>query len=149
MRLILFLALLVGASAYALARGGAPERWAAGLQLVAFAIDDLIHRYVDGWGYQSVAVGSLLLDLTLLVALIVLAWRSTRFWPLWLAGWQAAALMGHGAKMLDPGMVPLGYAFQAQIWAYPMLIAMAVGTWRHRRRIAAGEPDPAWKTAPA
>lgn len=145
MTLFPFLVLLVGCCGYALWRGGAPERIGAGLQLAAFVVDELVHRFVDGIGYSSMAFGSFVIDLMLLVALTVLAWRSTRFWPLWLAGWQAAAIMGHLSKLLDPGMLPAGYAIQAQIWAYPMLIAMACGTWRHQARGRAGDPDPAWK----
>lgn len=145
MSLPLFLALLLGCCGYAWWRGGAPERWAAGLQLGAFAVDFTLNRLVDGSTYASMQVGSAVLDTTLLTALVLLAWRSTRFWPLWLAGWQLAAVMAHLAKGLDPGMVPTGYALQSAIWAYPMLVATAIGTWRHRRRVAAGRPDEPWK----
>lgn len=149
MTLLPFLVLLLGCCGYALLRGGAPERIAAGLQLGAFAIDDAVHRFVDGLGYASLAVGSTVVDVALLVALTLLAWRSTRFWPVWIAGWQAAAIVAHMAKLVDPAMLPAGYAIQAQIWAYPMLIATAAGAWRHRRRLSAGDPDPAWKPMPA
>ncbi len=149
MTLLPFIVLLLGCCGYALVRGGPPERVGAALQLGAFVIDDAVHRLIDGLGYSSMAVGSTIVDLALLIALTLLAWRSTRFWPLWIAGWQAAAIAAHMSKLVDPGMIPAGYAIQAQIWAYPMLIATAVGTWRHRRRVAAGDPDPAWKTMPA
>lgn len=147
MTLFPFLVLLIGCCGYALWQGGSPERVGAGLQLGAFVIDDAIHRFIDGIGYTSMALGSFVVDMVLLASLMVLAWRSTRFWPLWLAGWQAAAIMGHLSKLVDPGMLPTGYAVQAQIWAYPMLLATAVGTLRHRRRVLAGDPDPAWKAS--
>lgn len=145
MTFVFFLALLFGCCGYALVRGGAPERVGGGLLLGAYAIDEAVHRLVDGLGYRTTATGSLALDVALLVALVVLACRSTRFWPLWLAAWQAAAIMGHLSKAVDPGMLPSGYAVQAQLWAYPMVAALGVATWRHRRRIAGGALDPAWK----
>lgn len=149
MSLILFLVLLVCCCGYSLIRGGAPERIGAGLQVGAFALNLPVHFLLDASGYRSAIVGTAAIDVLLLVALIVLAWRSTRFWPLWVAGWQLAAIVAHLAKGLDPGMLPAGYAIQAQIWAYPMLLATAAGTFRHRRRVAAGDPDPAWKPMPA
>lgn len=149
MSAVLFLVLLVGCCGYALLRGGAPERIAAGLQLGAFAINLPLHWMLEAGRYRTTLVGTMTIDLLLLVALFVLAHRSTRFWPLWLTGWQGAAVVAHLAKLLDPSMVPLGYAIQTTLWGYLMLVAMAVGTWRHRARMATGDPDPSWKVLSA
>ncbi|WP_394662278.1 hypothetical protein [uncultured Sphingomonas sp.] len=146
MSLFLFLTVLFATGAYALARGGPPERASALLQLSAFAADELVHRLVDGSAYRALALGSMLVDLVLLLALVGLASRSTRHWPLWVAGWQLAAIVAHLAKLLDPTMQATGYAIQLQIWAYPMLLATAAGTWRYRTRRAAGLIEPDWKT---
>lgn len=147
MNLLLFVALLSSCCGYALWRGGAPERIGAGLQIAAFATGFPVRLLVDQQGYARLAAGMMAVDWMLFAALVVLAWRSTRFWPLWIAAWQAAALTGHLAKFIDPGMLPTGYAVQAQAWAYPMLLATAAGAWRHRRRVLAGRADPAWKPA--
>jgi len=146
MSLFLFLGVLLATGVYALARGGAPERASAMLQLGAFAADELVHRLVDGRAYSALAVGSALVDLTLLLALAVLASKSTRHWPLWVAGWQLAAIVAHLAKLVDPTMHATGYAIELQIWAYPMLLATVAGTWRYRTRRAAGVIEPDWKT---
>lgn len=130
-------------------RGAAPERIAAALQVAAFVASLAVHRLVDAAGYRSAEAGTMAVDVLLMFALVVLAWRSTRFWPLWVAGWQLAALVAHLAKLLDPAMHATGYAVQTQVWAYPMLLATAAGAWRHRRRIAGGDRDPAWKSMPA
>jgi len=145
--LIVFIALLFACCGYALWRGGAPERVAAGLQVAAYAATLALNRLVDGSEYLRVAAGTAALDLLLLVALVLLAWRSTRFWPLWIAGWQAAAIIAHSAKMADPGMLPTGYAFLEQVWAYLMLPTTATGAWRHRCRLVTGDPDAGWKSA--
>ena len=146
MSLFLFLGLLLLTGVYALARGGPPERASALLQLGAFAADELVHRLVDGRAYTALAAGSALVDLALLVALIVLASRSTRHWPLWVAGWQLAAIVAHIAKLVDPSMQATGYAIQLQIWAYPMLLATGAGAWRYHARRRAGVIEPDWKT---
>lgn len=134
---------------YALARGGPPERIAATLQIAAFALYLTVHFLFETRTFKTMNLGTTLLDIILLFALVVLAWRSTRFWPLWVAGWQLASVVAHFAKLLDPAMLPAGYAIQTQFWAYPMLIATAAGAWRHRARQRAGDPDPPWKIASA
>lgn len=146
MSLFLFLSVLILCNAYALARGGPPERASALLQLGAFASDEAVHRLVDGQGYAALAAGSALVDLSLLVALTVLASKCTRHWPLWVAGFQLAAIVAHLAKLVDPTMQAVGYAVQLQIWAYPMLLATAAGTWRYQARRSAGLVEPDWKT---
>lgn len=149
MSILLFACLMGTCCSYALIRGAAPERIAAGLQIAAFALTLLLHGLFDVAGFTSTAFGTAIVDAALFMALSVLAWRSTRFWPLWIAGWQLAAIVGHLARVLDPAMLPLGYAIQATFWSYPMLIATAIGARRHRMRVAGGDPDPAWKNMPA
>lgn len=146
MSAVLFLVLLIGCCGYALWRGGTPERVAAGLQLGAFAVGLTVHFGLEKSRYGSVLPWTMAIDAALLAALLVLAHRSTRMWPLWLAGWQGCAMVAHIAKLIDPGMLPLGYAIQTTIWGYPMLIALAIGTARHRKRLAAGDPDHPWKS---
>jgi len=145
--LLLFLLLLTLTCGYAAARGGAPERVAAGLLVGAFILGLPLHFVLSVGGYASALIGGAAIDLALLVALIVLAHRSTRYWPLWVAGWQLAAVIAHLAKAVAPEMAAAGYAVQAQVWGYPMVLAVAAGAWRHRARRRAGDPDPAWKTA--
>lgn len=149
MSIPIFLALMALCCGYAFVRGGAPERIAAGLQIGAYALSLLVHFMFERRTYQVANLGLAAIDVMLLLALVWLAWRSTRFWPLWIAGWQLAAIVAHLAKVLDPDMLATGYAIQAQIWGYPMLLVTGVGAVRHRRRIAAGLTDPSWKTIPS
>jgi hypothetical protein len=139
----LFLVLLVGCCGYAIVRGGTPERWSAALQLAAFVAGMPLHLVKAD--YRSLEIAALLIDATLCVGLFVIAWRSTRFWPLYVTAWQLTTVLVHLAKGVDPAMLPAGYAIQAQLWAYPMLLATAAGAWRHQQRLRAGLPDPAWK----
>lgn len=145
MSIPLFLAWMALCCGYAGWRGGAPERIGAGLQVGAFALTVFVHRAFDAAGFRSANVATAAIDVLLLAALVTLAWRSTRYWPLWIAGWQLAAIVAHLAKTIDPAMLASGYAIQAQIWAYPMLAATAAGAWRHHLRLRDGRDDPSWK----
>lgn len=146
MSALLFLVLLLGCCGYALVRGDGPERVAAGLQVGAFALGLTLHRLIESNSYATTLPATMVIDLVLLAALIALTRFSTRFYPFWLGTWQGAAVVAHLAKLLDPGMLPTGYGFQTGFWAYPMLIATAAGTWRHRKRVASGDPDPGWRS---
>ena len=143
----LFLALLVICCSYALLRGGACERLTAGLYLLAYAVGFLLPRLDTPGAATTVAAGFYSLDAALLVALTAVAVNASRFWPLYLAGFQGAAVIAHTAKLLDPSMMGFGCALQIRGWAYPMLIVLAVGTWRHRERLRRAGSDPSWKSA--
>lgn len=145
MSFAVFLGLILACGGYAVAAGGAPERLGAGMLIGAYVLSVWMHRHFDPVAYRSAAIGLGLIDTGLFVLLIVLAWRSTRYWPLWVAGWQLASIITHLAKAIDPSMLPAGYAIETQLWAYPMVIANGLGAWRHRIRLRVGT-DPAWKT---
>lgn len=147
MNLHLFVFLLFICCGYAMLRGGPPEKAAGILQFAAYAIGLPVHLTARKLGYVTLEMSTFGIDLALLLALAVLAHKSTRFWPLWLAAWQFATVLAHLAKLMNPEILPAGYAIQAELWAYPMLCMTVAGTVRHRLRLAAGNPDPAWKRA--
>ncbi len=130
-----FWMLLLLICGYALLRGRGDERIAAGVCLLAslatrFAISPLSVRY------SGVETGLLVVDGLVLAMFIVLALRSERFWPLWVAGLQLTSSMAHLMKLVEIDLVPRVYGAAAVFWSYPILIILAVGTWRgHRRRM--------------
>lgn len=77
--------------------------------------------------------GILLVDLGLLAYLIWLALRSDRFWPLYAAGFQMVGTTIHLARLADPNVLHSAYAFAQIFWAYPVLLALAAGTWLEAR----------------
>jgi hypothetical protein len=88
--------------------------------------------------------GELLVDLTALSAFIFVALRSDRFWPLWIAGLQLTTSISHFLKAVEFDLLPQAYAAAAKVWSYPILVILAVGTWRaHRRRLAESRAVPA------
>jgi hypothetical protein len=75
-------------------------------------------------------------DLATLAAFVVLALYSQRFWPLWIAGLQLTASTAHMLRMADTELAPLAYAIAERFWSYPILLIIAVGTFRaHRRKM--------------
>jgi hypothetical protein len=129
-----FRALLVLSCGYALWRGRSDERIVASVCVGAtlasrFAFSPLSVRYT------GVEDGLLFIDLAVLAAFVFIALRSSRFWPLWVAGLQLTASTAHVLKAIDESLLPLAYGAAIALWSYPILIILAIGTWRgHRRR---------------
>jgi len=126
--------LLLAVCLYAWFRGGRDERLVAATCLAGTAatmlvISPLRHRY------SGVEAGLMLVDLAVLAGFIAVALRSKRFWPLWVAGLQLTTSLGHILKGLDQDLVPRAYGAALQFWSYPILLLLAVGTFRANRRL--------------
>ena len=131
----IFLPLLIAVSLYALWRGGNDERIVAitclgGTFATLLTVSPITIRYV---GFEE---GLALVDFAVLAGFVAVALRSRRYWPLWVAGFQLTTTLGHGFKALDSHLVPGAYGAALQFWGYPILVVLAIGTWReHRRRL--------------
>ena len=94
--------------------------------------------------YSNVELGLVLVDLAMLATFITIALQSQRFWPLWVAGLQLTTSMSHLMKAIDWQLLPKAYGAAVALWSYPILIILAVGTWRsHQRRIRETVGSPA------
>jgi hypothetical protein len=130
----IFIPILFAVCAYAWWRGGADERIVAitclaGTAATLLVISPLRHRYA------GVEEGLALVDLGVLAGFITVALRSKRFWPLWVAGLQLTTSLGHILKGVDQDLLPRAYGAALQFWSYPILIILAVGTYRSHRRL--------------
>jgi hypothetical protein len=128
--------------AYAFWRGRSDERVAAATCLAASLIQILVisptaHRY------SGVEVGVMLVDLGVLAIFVVIALQSSRFWPLWIAGLQLTTIVGHVLKAVQLNLLPLAYAGALRFWSYPILLIVAIGTWRSHQRRLQGSRGPA------
>lgn len=143
-RHIAFLALLIGSSLYAAIRGGAPERIAAG-SLLAAALLSLdvaspIHRF------HHIERGVLVVDTLLLGLFLWLSHRSTRYWPIWIAGFLGAEIFVHLARAAVPAAFTLEYMDAIALWSWLAQIILMVATGRHRWRLRTQGADASWKS---
>jgi hypothetical protein len=139
----IFRALLVFSCGYALWRGRSDERIVALVCIAATAASRLAFSPLS-IRYRGVETGLLLIDLAVLASFVFVALRSPRFWPLWIAGLQLTESTAHVLKAIDESLLPLAYGAAIALWSYPILIILAIGTWRgQRRREREGTPSTA------
>jgi len=129
-----FVPLLLAVCFYAWWRGGTDERiiaatCLAGTAATLLTISPLQQRY------SGVEEGLMLVDFAVLAGFVAVALRSRRFWPLWVAGLQLTTSVGHVLKSVDQDLLPRAYGAALQFWSYPILIIVAVGTFRTHRRM--------------
>jgi hypothetical protein len=133
---LLYWTLLSLTCGYAFTRGRSDERIIAVVCVVASVLTAFV---LSPWHsrYAQVESGELLIDVATLGAFVFVALRSHRFWPLWVAGLQLTTSMSHMLKAIDLGLVPQAYAAAEKFWSYPILLILAIGTWRgHQRALA-------------
>lgn len=133
----------LGITGYALWRGGGPERAVAAL-LLAASLATIATPTIDRVSYFTVFYAVMWIDLALFLGLAAVAALADRFWPMWLAALQLVALGAHGVRAIDPTLWAAAYWLVTTKIAYPMLLLLFAGTWRHRRRLAAGLPEWSW-----
>lgn len=135
-----FLALTCG---YALWRGSAEARLTALVCIAAslistWVLSPLATRYAGLEGKEMVVDG------LVLAAFTMVALRSERFWPLWIAGLQLTSGFGHLFKAADLSLMPHAYAAATKFWSYPILLILAIATWRNHQRKLREETDKAY-----
>ena len=131
---ILFRVGLLLVVAYAFLRGRRDEKQVAliclvGTLVTTFVVAPLSNRY------EGLELSVMLVDIAMLGAFVAIALRSARFWPLWIAGLQLTTILGHVLKAVGGDLVSKAYGMALGFWAYPIIIILAVGTWRTSRRM--------------
>ena len=128
-----FWALLLLSCGYALWRGRKYEQLSALTCIAATVVSVVAHSRVQ-LRYPGVQSADLVIDTLVLLAFVVIALRSDRFWPLWVAGLQLTISMSHLFSAIKPDLMPLAYGAAERFWSYPTLVIIAVGAWRQHRR---------------
>ena len=140
----MFWVLLVLVTFCACLRGGSPERVAALLfVLAAFSSAALRNEWANR--YRGVEMGVLTVDVALLAALIILSLAADRLWPIACTALQAISLASHLARWLDPQASRTAYMLVGTVSGTPTLLILAIGVYRHRRRLAANGRDGSWR----
>jgi hypothetical protein len=143
---IVYLVLLIACCLYAGLRGAAPERIAAAIIAVGSILTYAVMP-TAATSYNDVRLDAFLIDLACLVGFLILALRAERYWPLWVTALQIIEIAGHGVKLADPDVIRRAFAFALAFWSYPMLLLIALGTWRHQVRLAHFGTDPSWSSS--
>ncbi len=114
------------ACAFALALGGATERQGGAIYLVGWVgsvitlNDPRPDAQFDGY---------LAADFVVFAALALLAWKSSRAWPIWACAFQAIELIVDITRDLGIKTNWMGLMSALNLSSYGSIAAMAVGTW--------------------
>lgn len=127
-----YYAILFLVSAYAFVRGRMDERFAAATCIAATFATNVVYNPIGS--FAGVEYGVFIVDAATFLAFTLLALRSERFWPLWIAGLQLTTLMSHLFKLGRIDLMPQAYAAAARFWVYPIFLIIVIGTWRGARR---------------
>ena len=127
---------------YAWIGGGSDERSVAVVCLVASVVTAFV---LSPWGqrYSQLEAGEMVVDLAVLASFILVALRSDRFWPLWIAGLQLTSSLAHLMKGINLDLMPQAYAAATKFWSYPILLIVIIGTWRRQQRARREHRTPA------
>lgn len=127
---ILYNILLIGSTGFAAIFGGKTGKVGAAIFGVASGLSvwaTTLNPEWQGTSYALMAVDSLCL-----LALLLLACASTRYWPIWASGLQLIAVVTHVATIIDPKIVPKIYDSLSGFWSIPILLIMVCGTMMDR-----------------
>jgi hypothetical protein len=141
-----FNALLLITCLYALAAGGAPERWGAGIYALACIASHFLFSAAP-IKFRSVETGVFIVDVLVFVAFAMLALRANRFWPIWVSALLGLGVLAHLARWAGPDTIPWAYQLAMSVWSYPILAIIALGTFNHRRRLARDGTDRSWSSS--
>jgi hypothetical protein len=129
-----YFVVLFAVCAYAFLVGRTDERMVASICILASLASMFVARPVAS-AYSGIETGILIVDVAALAGFVLVAIRSERFWPLWVAGLQLTTLVAHLLKAVELDLLPQAYAAAARLWVYPIFLLIVIGTWRgHRRR---------------
>ena len=123
---------------HAIYRGSRSEYFGAAIMIIG-SVSTLVVSRLYGTSWTSVEVGIFAIDIVAFLALIYLAFNSDRFWPLWATAFQLLAVTIHPTMMVMPQITPWAFGTGAVFWAYPMLLALALGSFEHRPFVAEHE----------
>ena len=129
--LLAFYSALLLCAAYASKNGGRTGKTGSAIFIVATILSAAAVRMNPSWagtslGLFAVAAGCLL-------ALVMLALASNRFWPIWALGFQIVAVATHLATLFIPDVVPKSFQALLSFWTIPILWVMVTGTHKDRQ----------------
>jgi hypothetical protein len=145
LEVILVLGVVLAAAFVAVARGGPPERLAAVIIVCWIIADAGYHLLFGPSGFDRVDPVHVVLDSGEMIAIVWLALRANRMWPLWAAAAQLLCVSGHIAVMVSPEGMSRAYWALTQLPQYIQLTALVLGAVAHARRYERIGPYRSWR----
>ena len=139
---------LFGLCTFAWLRGDGPEKWIAGVLSGMVALSLASHQFLphddtfDGIIYQH-----FVLDLLVLVALVPIAMRANRIYPICILAAQLLAIVMHFNRGAVPDGMAFAYWLLTRAPSYIQIVAFAIGLAFHRRRIRRHGSYRSWRTS--
>ena len=124
--LLAFYSALLLCAAYASVNGGRTGKIGSAIFILATILSAAAVQMNPNWAGTS--LGLFAVDAGCLLALLILALMSNRFWPIWALGFQIVAVATHVATLSIPDVVPKSFQALLSFWAIPILWVMVVGT---------------------
>lgn len=131
MRLVIFYGLLLAVLLLAFRRGGKEEQ-AAALTCVAGTVLTVALGDALNIRFARLEITTFVIDLLVFLAFLVIAMRSSRFWPLWVAGLQLTTLIVHPLKLIQPDLMRFVFGAALAFWSYPILLLIGAAALRTR-----------------
>ena len=130
---LLFALLFFSAATYVVVKGDRFQRYAIGTMLVGVIATFLVFK-LGSHKWLPLNISVLVIDLIALFAFIWIAMRSRQIWPLFLVGWQLAAVAIHLASSFAQDLIPRAYGVAQGIWAYLQFGTIFAATVLARRK---------------
>lgn len=146
MNVIAFLLLMVACCGYSAVYGGGPERVAAAIIAAAVMATMLAGRLFFS-GFATTEIAILAIDAAMFLGLLLLSVSADRYWPMAMTACVGVGLLAHAAVWSAPAILPNIYAAMHAFPSYPVLLILAVATFRHRRRVRRNGTDPSWSNS--
>lgn len=117
-----------------LRKGGEPEKLVAAVLIATAGLDLVNHAMFGNPVFFAVNPGHLVIDIWAMIALLWVALRANRGWPLWVSAAQIIVVLGHTSKIIDLSLVRFGYFAMTQLPISIQVCALLLGTATHMRR---------------
>lgn len=127
--------------------GAGPEK-ACAIVLLLMKLLDLPYHWISGRGvnFLTVDVGHAAIDVSASVALVLIALRANRLYPLCMAGFQLISLISHLTRAAMEQTAPLAYSILMIAPSYLLIGTLALGLFLHRRRLMRYGPYRSWRS---
>ncbi len=131
---VLYLFLILATFAVVIMRGGVEERVLVAV-LMGSSVATLFLVSI-GLQFRTDPLAFAVVELSALAIIMVIAFRSSRFWPLPYAALQIATVLSLLSPLFGENLLSYALGVMQAVWAYPQLLILVLASVRTRRVIS-------------